>query len=349
MIMRRSQARRRALFSGGFADFEDNFNRSDGALGNNWAASTWAIVGNAAVNTPTLGSELLTDPGLEANYTAGKCDTLTLNGSPASITQSADVHGGSKAQQMQAAAFNNRLNWPTAAGVVGQWYLYSVWTKRLSGSNNGTRIELFQTGMLPVNTITVPINDAAYTQKKISGLSTSTNALFRYPAIEVDGSAPFSSVVVDDGSCKAITFSSLFAMRPLSSTNGVVKIKFTTVDDTYFGSVARADTQTSPDDFIMALLKRHPTYAATGLIEVYLMKKVNNTYSTPPLISSSVTEVAGAWFELRFSGSTVSMWYNGVQVGTNQTISDVEILNNRYHGMFSTGGNTITDFFMEAS
>ncbi len=324
--------------------FEDDFGRANGAIGNNWNGSTWNIVSGKAVNSPTLGSELLTDPGLEANYTAGKCDTLTLNGSPASITQSTDVHGGSKAQQMQPNAFNNRLNWPTAAGVARQWYQFSVWTKRLSGSNTGTRIRLFQTNMLPVNTIESPIIDASYKQLKISGLSTDTNALFRYPAVEAAGSSPFSSVVVDDGSFKAITFSSLFAMRPLASADGVIKIKFTTVDDTFFGIVARADTQTSPTNFIMALLKRHPSYSGAGLIEVHLLKKVGTTY-TAVVQNLSFTEVADAWFELRLSGSTVSMWYNGAQVGTNQTISNAEILSNGYHGMFSTGDNTISDFF----
>lgn len=338
-----STARRSILFSKGFANFEDNFNRADGAIGNGWAGSTWNIVSNNVVNTPTLGAELLTDPGLEANYTAGKCDTLTVGGVPI-LTQSADVHSGTKAQEFLAVANNGRVNWPTFAGVARQWYQFSVWTKRLAGSNTTTRIRLFQTNSLPDNAVESAIVDAAYAQKKVSSLSTDTNALNCYPAIET-GSSAFNQVVVDDGSCKAITFSSLFAMRPLGSANGIAKIKLSApVDATYCGIVARADVQTSPDDFILALIRRHPTYSVSGLLTTFIMKKVNNAY-TVVQAGASVTEVAGAWFELRYSGSTVSLWYNNIQIGTNQTISDVEILNNGYHGLFSTGDNAITDFY----
>jgi hypothetical protein len=334
------------LGGNGFPTVNEDFTRENGTLGNGWNGSTWSIVNNAAVNSPTLGAELLTDPGLEGTYTSGTNVNLTKTGSP-TVSQSADAHGGSKAQQFTATAFNNRLNYPTAAGIARQWYQFSIWGKRTAGSTNTARARVFQSNALPANTLDMAIIDAAYTQKKMSILSTTTDSLFRYAAIETDSSG-FSTVIVDDGSFKAITFSSLFAMRPLSSANGFVKQKITFVDDTFIGPVARGDAETSPTNFIVTLVQRHPTYAATGLLVVYLLKKVGSTYTV--LISGSgITEVAGAWLELRFSGSSVSVWYNNVQVDTTKTVSDAELLSNGYHGMFSSGDNIVTDFFMQAS
>lgn len=51
----------------GPAPFSDDFNRADGALGNGWTGATWAISGNKAVNTPTLGANVVVNGTFDAD------------------------------------------------------------------------------------------------------------------------------------------------------------------------------------------------------------------------------------------------------------------------------------------
>jgi len=92
---------------------------SDGFLPSVFTGTTWAISTGKAINTPTLGAELLTDPGLEGTYTAGKANALTKTGLP-TLTESADAHGGSKAQEFTGAAITNAVYWAAVAGVAGR-------------------------------------------------------------------------------------------------------------------------------------------------------------------------------------------------------------------------------------
>lgn len=213
---------------------------SDGALPPRFTGATWSISSGKAINTPSLGAELLTDPGLEANYTAGKCDTLTKGGSP-TLAESADVHGGSKAQQFTAAAFNDRLNWPTVAGIAGAWYLYSVWSKRTAGTSR-TGSNFFQTGALPAAAAGNDITTASYTQQKLSFISTTTNLMFCYPTQEA-GSSGFSTVIADDGSLKRLTYADVFALINAQASDIVVKVKPSTIaDGSISGVIARASS-----------------------------------------------------------------------------------------------------------
>jgi hypothetical protein len=319
--------------------------KPDGTLPYPLSGSTWSIASGKAVNTPTLGTELLTDPGLEANYTAGLCDTLTKNGTP-TLAQSADAHAGTKAQQFTAAAFNNRLNYPTFAGQAGVWYQYHIWTKRTAGSSGAIAPRLFQTGMLPASTLESRIVDAAYTKKVISGLSTTTNAIFCYPMVE-NGSSAFDTGLADDGGVAAITYSSLFAMLPSTQANVIAKIMpDVLVDDTHIGIIVGGDAQSSPANYIIVTARRHPNILT--LLDVDIWKKAGSAYT---LVAGglSATIAANAWLEVRRSGSTVKVYYNNVQVGTDQTIADAAILAGTFHGFLSAGGNMIKQAFFQAN
>lgn len=318
---------------------------SDGALPAAFAGSTWAIASGRAVNAVTLGAELLTDPGLEASYTDGLCATLTKVGSP-TVAESADAHGGTKAQQFTGAAANNQLRFGAVAGVARQWRQFSMWGKVTAGSAGNARFRMFITNGLPVNTLEAAITGASYTQKKISMLCTDTNSMFTYAAHE-NGSSGFATVISDDASLKAITASSLFAIAQSTFANAVVKVKPVTplADDTQVGIVARADAQTNPTHFILLIIQRHPT--VTTAATAYLIKKVSNTYTS--VTSGSITLASGAFLELRMNGSTAQIFYNNAQVGTDQTISDSELVSNTYHGMFSAGDNLLQSFLVSGN
>lgn len=317
---------------------------ANGSLPASLSGATWSIVSGKAVNTPILGTELLTDPGLEATYSSGRCTTLTLNGSPTLADETIDIHGGAHAQKFTAVAFNNRLNFAAAAAVARTWYQFSGWGKRVSGTASTTQMRLDIANALPTSSMPITINDAAYTQKKMAMLATDTSNVFAYAIIE--SNAAGDPVIADDYSRKAITYSSLFALATATQADVIIKAKFDTLDEvTPFGIVARADTQTSPTHYIMALVVRHTTNAA--LATVYLIKKVSNTYTA--ITNGAITIVVGAWLEIRLSGSTVKVYYNNVQVSTDQAVSNTEIVSNIHHGLISTGGNRFTDFFLQAN
>ena len=68
-----------------------------------------------------------------------------------------------------------------------------------------------------------------------------------------------------------------------------------------------------------------------------VLEKVVGTTRTN-LVSQTVTYVAGATVQIRrlINSNTFQLWYNGVQVGVDQTVSDAEIIGNTYFGLFST-------------
>lgn len=319
----------------------------DGALPAPFVGSTWSIVSGKAVNNPTLGTELLTDPGLEAAYAAGKCGTLTLNGVPTLADDTVTMHGGAHAQQFTAAAFNNRLNFPTIAGVIGRWVQFSGWAKQTVGTTGTVQMRLDQSLMLPAASAPANIygTGGAYTLFKSAGVNTETANMFPYALIE--SNAAGDTVIGDDYSLKAITESSLYALLPATQANVIGKVMPDAfADATPIGIIIGADAQTSPANLMMAVFARHTNAPTIG--DVYLIKKVAGFW-TPVLTLQTVTIAANAWFEVRRSGSTVKVYYNNVQVSTDQTVSDAAIVAGAFHGSHSAGGNALKQVFFQAN
>jgi hypothetical protein len=317
---------------------------ADGAPPSWFNGSKWRVVGGYLSNTPTLGNELLTDSGLEATYTGGLgCITLAQAVNPI-LAQSADVHGGSKSQQFQASTINSGIYWAPLAGDIGTWYQFSIWAKRIAGTTGHTRLSLSQTGGLPISPAESAIDTPIYRQGKVSLLSTTTNAMTPY-AVKQDSDIGLATVViVDDGSLRKIVKPSLFGLLPATQADVVIKIKpDELVDNTQIGIVLRANAGTDPTDYILALFSAQaatPTNSSLNVIKV-----IGSTFT--PLVSNASlgVRVSDAWFEVRASGNTVSLWYNNAKIGGNLTISDVELINNRYHGLFSAGDNRLKGFF----
>lgn len=331
--------------------FEDTFTRANGAIGNGWEASTWSIVSGNALNAVALEAELLTDAGLEATYTAGKCDTLTATGSPTLAEETSAVHGGSKAQRFQAAAGGNALSWPVVAGVAGAWYQASIWRERVSGAAVDNRWQLNQSGAIPSSAEAgAGLTSATYIQDALSILSTSTANITVQGTSEQSGS-PFPVVLIDDGSLKRITSSSLFALQDFGNADIILKMQppnqwANYTDSTQIGLILRADTDTDPSNYIAVLVRRRQ---GSAFLLVTLFKRVGSTYTNILANQLITTVVDGAYLEARSSGNSVSIWYNDTQIGATQTISDAALVNNTIHGMISAGGNFVQSFLATAS
>lgn len=342
-------SKRRGGGGGALLPFNADF--TAGSIPAIFTGSTFAIVSSRLVNTPTLGSEILTDPGLENAYTAGLCGSLTLtdaNTNSTLVDETSDVHGGSHAQKATFGDSVDLVQVNTGAGVADKWYQYSVWGKRTAGSNGNSGMSAFQTGMLPDsgNSPVADITSASYTQYKIAFYSTSTNLIFARPAYQI--STAGDTIIVDDHSLKQITRSSLYLLANFNVLNGTWKVRPDTfVDNSLNAIVIRADGSSDPTNCIYAVFQKQPRANA---ILVYLMKKLSATTSVV-LTVQTATIVADAWFEVRASGTAIGLYYNGTQISTNQTVADANLnaVGNTYAGIFSTGGNKFKSFFASAS
>ena len=140
-------------------------------------------------------------------------------------------------------------------------------------------------------------------------------------------------------SAKLITYPTLFGLLPPSNADAVVKIQktFADLDTTMFGMVVRADAQTNPTNCIFVTAQRYFYIGGTNLWIVSVIKKIGAVYTTVLAITLQ-NIVADAWLEARMSGDTIQIYYNNAQVGGDLTVSDTELVNNRCHGIFSSGG-----------
>jgi hypothetical protein len=181
-------------------------------------AGTWATAAGVVANTPVLGVELFTDPGLEATYTAGLCDSLVVSGGSPTLAQSADVHGGAKAQQFTATARYNSIRqaMPAGARLANTWYQASLWSKRTAGAGNGVYAYLNGSDIdRPFSVIT----SAAYIQQTITFKINAALSYQRFALIDANDAGSYDTVIVDDFSYKLLPISTLITNQLLSTTD----------------------------------------------------------------------------------------------------------------------------------
>jgi len=194
-----------------------------GGAGVAWSGATGSIVSNQLVITPSLAiTEKAVDTGYETAYVSGLCGSLTKAGSP-NVAESADAHGGSKAQQFTATATSDKLYQTAALGLSSaNWYNFSVWAKRTSGSSGTVKI-----GSVSGQSIVSPTYEKlTYTFKPGSE-----------PVDVRETGSSFDTVLIDDKSLKQITLSTCFQTTTLSTKDVELRAKFTMVTGTQCGIV----------------------------------------------------------------------------------------------------------------
>jgi len=292
--------------------YSDTFG-SDSSLSSSWTGSTWSVSGGKAVNTPTLGSELITNGAFDS-------DTTWFKGTNWSISDGA-LHATS--------APNTSTTSQSFSGSAQNWYYtqfnisnYSSGSVRSYAGSNG--------GISP----TYNTNGAKlYTSRFLTGGASSFY-------LEANGSTNIYDI--DDVSLKSLTLSSLFSTVSTSKKDVVASADVTLTAGTQAGIVTNLDSAGTPANFLVAY------HNGTN---VYLDKNVGGTYTN--LISAAATYSSGAKLEVRTYHSDantlkVSVYYNGTIVGTEQTVTDAGIISNTIHGMFSTySGNTLDNFTLK--
>ena len=286
--------------------YGDGFDRADGALGRTWSGATWTISSNKAINTPTLGSELIVNGAFAS-------DTVWTKGTDWSITGGAGV---------RAAGATPNTVISQAVLTTGVWYraVFEV-IACVAGSFR-------------------PYYNAGYANANLGapGTSTSSNRATGTAAGVIAVSAGTDGSV-DNASFKALTLSQLFATLDGKQANPLdiaVAITAHATQAHPAGLVLNLDSASVPANFVLATVDR------TGAIK--LIKCVAGTYTD--VATGSQSYAAGGQLRVTKSSTSYTVYYNGVEAIAAQTISDAGIVSNTLHGMFSTHESNLLDNFV---
>jgi hypothetical protein len=279
-----------------------------------------------------LGSELVTNGDMES----GNPPSTWTVGSSTTFAASVDAYAGAAAGLFTAGGEigGSATRWLSKSNIftLGQWAQISVYAKRSSGAGN------LQIGLGYVVALSTPVT-AAYAQyiATIRRASASVN----YGHVVFGGVTVGDQFLLDNASAKLLSLTSLFSALNYGITHATTKANITVAAGTQAGVVTNLDSASSPANFVIA------THDGTN---ARLTKCVGGTYTD--LISTAATYVANAAIEIRRTAAsdTYKLYYNGAQVGTDQTISDAGIVSNTLHGYFNTyAGNGLSAFSCVAS
>jgi hypothetical protein len=134
---------------------------------------------------------------------------------------------------------------------------------------------------------------------------------------------------------KPLTLSELFATVPYSAISDLIcYANLTVTAGTQAGVVICLDDEGAPANFLIAY------HNGTNAV---LEKCVAGTYTT--LVSVAAAYVADKTIAVIKHGTSVTLYYNYVLIGTTQTVSDAGIISNTKHGIFSTYVDNRIDYF----
>jgi hypothetical protein len=293
--------------------------------------SSWYLdINGLAYNTPTLGSELVTNGSME---TGTPPTNWTSAGAGFSIASVLDERTGGIGTDSLAATYsaNAQRVYQGITLATDQWLQVTFWAKKTSGPLDTFIFQVRETNISGI--LTVEVGDVAITstwqQYTMSARSLTTNPVivFRSP----NGLVSPQIVDIDDVSAKVSTLSSLFAV--LETNRSDVTIKASMVIDgtntssrTIGGVVTNVDNESTPLNFIQAY---HDTVVFRAL------KCVNGVYTV--LVSIATTYRDYGSIEIRrISTETYRFLYDGIQIGDDQIINDATVIDNTLHGLFST-------------
>lgn len=323
----------------------DSFTRADGAIGSTelagpnleaiaslqWDGATWTVATNAAANTPTEGSALAFNNEFTTNTTGWTPNNATLTrvdsaSDPGVASGGADNFAGKLVDAGVGASATHSAVTVTA----GQWY--SVSAKIYSPSaNTGTLPSYFAVGSTAGLGQYVSRYSAAEDSWVTQGASFRADGTSIYPLIGVASATNGDTVYYDSFLIKPLTLSTLFSSLATSSADVVAQVNITLTLGNQAGLVLNMDSAVAPDDFILAY------HDGTN---IKLDECVNGTYTNK--ISVATTYSAGATLRVIRNGTQCAVYYNGVQVGTTQTMT---ANTNTTHGLFSTySANRLDNF-----
>jgi hypothetical protein len=307
----------------------------NGALPSPLTGATWAVSSGSAVNAPTTGNEMFTNPGAEGTYSSGLAPNwqATFN-TGARSEETTIVHSGSSAQRLSATSGQREYILPAnATTVAGTYYIGSLWAYVVSGTVPTLKLRAssgalngFQVGAAQVTTA------SGWNKYTILGKATLTGLSI---GCDIGSATGAGEVILDDASLKASSWPAVFATANLRTANMTVLAGMTFPADAHFGlsGIIVGGDAAAPQNFILAYYDG---------ISLRLSKVVAGVETA--LINVVRTITAGEQIEVRRTGTSVSLYYAGAQISTTQTVSEAAILNGTYCGLIDTCGTQFASF-----
>jgi len=318
---------------GGQEFFSDFFDRPDGPIGGGWIGSTWSIGGGKAVNaTPAAGAEMFKNPGAEGTYVSGLAPNWTKNGVEGTWSEEGTIiHGGSKAQKFVGGAITDCGIFPDYVTITsGQCYLFSAWFR--SDGPGSVSVRRIEGRLKNIAEFLGYDTKGAYRHVTIVDRATSTGV---ESVMAVQNGITSQTIYADDFSLKPLSnYAALFCTRQVY-TNQIIIAATPIYSGVGQVGIALLDGPNQPSNYAIAF------WNGTHLI---LSKYVNQVETR--LITGSVYWVDNGTLEIRQNGPTLQLFYRGMQVGTDQTVTEVQ--NNHYVGMYSVDGgegNSFSSFY----
>ncbi|MEN6301356.1 MAG: carbohydrate binding domain-containing protein, partial [Armatimonadia bacterium] len=276
-----------------------------------WTETTYSVSSNTAVNTPTLGSNLITTPAFDADPGGWTKDAVWT------IAGGVGVHAGAAGFIYQASTL-----------TTGTWYRCD-WTVASLTPDSGRLYAMFggSTILSAARSTAATFIDTFRATGASAGIGATTGA----------------AATIDNVTFKAITLKDLFATQ--SSATAEVSIDVTMPSrtvGTQNGIVARLDSATSPTTFIIA----YQTYANTTQ-QVRVDECVGGTYTNLATYTSDFA--ANQVLRMRCEGGVVTVsklaaaGVDGAEGAETRLGSCyTTVLTGTLHGLFSTqSGNTL--------
>lgn len=328
------------LLSGLDEGFSDGFARSDGALGNGWTGAQWTIASGAALCTPGLSAEKFTNGTFEGAFNTTGTLVIGTGWTNLNMDDGADVasdetttfHGGAHSQGISVSAIAEGIQQALLVFGIGNWCKYDAWFYVVSGS--GGRLITSSVGPGGATFSKDITTTGSWVNVKHDGRSAAAS-----PNTQIYGLGT-TVFYVDDVSGKQITINNCVATRAGTKALGRAAVKVTIANPGCMAGVAMCvDSAATPNNMVVCYIDGNGTSN-----KIYMDKRVGGTWTT--VASATIAYAAGRKVELRHTAAnTWQMWYNEIQIGTDQTISDAGIVGNTLHGMFSTDAtNSLDDF-----
>ena len=288
-----------------------------------WAGATWSVAGGVAFNTPVPGASVVTNGEMEAgNPPTG----WNAQGTPTTYEASGvQKHGGAASLHVVADAANEG-GMRNVAVTIGRWYRVSAWKYRIAGGGQ----MIFSSGMA------ASVSDSGNTNTwfELSAVDRATGA---NPEMYIRQTGASGESYFDDAAVQPLVLTELFRLLPASVASVTAEVVVAAMKaGTQAGLVINVDSPTTPLNFVLAYTDR---------VTAYLVQCVNGTYTVKA--SGAITYGAAKILKVIKNGTTYQLFYDGTQVGADQTIN---AMNGTYHGLFSTyPSNTLEDFSLSAT
>lgn len=300
--------------------FVDTFD-TDGAMSSPWLNAAWSVSDGAAV-AAVSGVDVITNGDMELDSSWGNSGTPTTN--ERSITQ---AHEGTYSRHFVTDGTNEGITQQPLTTVTGRFYRLHIWVYPVAQNTSRILVRNGAGTAWPILLGAEPINNSQWNQITRSYYESSGgNSAY----VIVGCSSAGADHYVDDVELVGLTdFSNLL---DCGEKNQTVKAAWNIVDNGMAGVIARSDG--TLDNCLLAYHNKTNAVLIEYISGVPTVK-----------INAAASYSAGANIEIRVADDTAQLFYNGIQVGTDQIVGDTS---NTRIGIFATDAAcTCAEFYAE--